>query len=90
MKILMQYLKPYKWMIALALLLATVNQVFSMLDPLFFGKMYDIFAVHPFQKGTYVVEHIINENGKAEDRKIFHPAGTRPNLSGAFSVFSAY
>ena len=86
MKILMQYLKPYKWMIALALLLATINQVFSMLDPLFFGKMYDIFAVHPFQKGQYVVEHIINENGKAEDRKIFHPSGTRTQAEFIWGV----
>ena len=56
MKILLQYLKPYRWMIALALLLAAINQVFSMLDPLFFGKMYDIYAVHPFQKGIPVDE----------------------------------
>lgn len=47
MKILLLYLKPYKWLIALALLLAAVNQIFSMLDPYFFGKMIDKYAVHP-------------------------------------------
>lgn len=48
MKILLQYLKPYKWMIALALLLATVNQVFSMFDPMLLGKLIDKFANHPY------------------------------------------
>ena len=86
MKILLQYLKPYKWMIALALLLAAINQVFSMLDPLFFGKMYDIYIVHPFQKGTYIVEHIINENGKAEDRKIFHSTSPRTHVEFIWGV----
>lgn len=47
MKILLLYLKPYKWMIALALLLAAINQVFSMLDPYFFGKMIDAYATKP-------------------------------------------
>src|ERR1019366_4890759 len=86
MKILLQYLKPYKWMIVLALLLAAINQVFSMLDPLFFGKMYDIFAVHPFQKGQYVVDHIINENGKPENRKIFHSTGTRTQAEFVWGI----
>lgn len=48
MKILLQYLKPYKGMIALALLLATVNQVFSMFDPMLLGKLIDKFANHPY------------------------------------------
>ena len=73
-------------MIVLALLLAAINQVFSMLDPLFFGKMYDIYAVHPYQKGQYILEHIINENGKPEDRKIFHAAGTRTQAEFGWGV----
>lgn len=32
---------------ALALGLAAINQVFSMFDPLIFGKMYDKFVLHP-------------------------------------------
>lgn len=41
MKLLIQYLKPYKWQIALAMLLAAINQTFSLLDPTIFGKMID-------------------------------------------------
>ncbi|HKG68634.1 MAG TPA: ABC transporter ATP-binding protein, partial [Segetibacter sp.] len=48
MKILLQYLKPYKWMIVLALLLAAINQVFSMFDPMLIGKLIDKFANHPY------------------------------------------
>jgi ATP-binding cassette subfamily B protein len=44
MKILLQYLKPYKWFIALALLLAAINQTFSMFDPMIFGRLIDDFA----------------------------------------------
>src|ERR1035437_1136284 len=47
MKILIQYLRPYKWMIALALLLAAINQVFSMFDPMIFGKIIDQLSNHP-------------------------------------------
>ena len=53
MKILLLYLKPYKWVISLALLLATINQVFSMLDPYFFGRLIDRFATHPYQEGYF-------------------------------------
>ncbi|HEX7692545.1 MAG TPA: ABC transporter ATP-binding protein [Sediminibacterium sp.] len=48
MKLLLQYLKPYKGLIALALLLAAINQVFSLFDPLIFGKILDNYATHPF------------------------------------------
>ena len=47
MKILVQYLRPYKWMISLALLLAAINQVFSMFDPMIFGKIIDQLSNHP-------------------------------------------
>ena len=56
MKILMYYLKPYKWLIALALLLAAINQVFSMLDPAIFGNAIDKFANHPYEKGHFNAE----------------------------------
>lgn len=48
MRLLLQYLKPYKWLIVLALLLATINQVFSLFDPMLIGKLIDKFATHPF------------------------------------------
>jgi ATP-binding cassette subfamily B protein len=47
MKLFLHYLKRYKWLIGLALLLATINQVFSLLDPYIFGKLIDQFANHP-------------------------------------------
>ncbi len=53
MKLLLTYLKPYKWLIALALFLAAINQVFSLLDPYFFGHMLQTFGVHPHEVGHY-------------------------------------
>lgn len=53
MKILLTYLKPFKWLVALALLLAAINQSFSMLDPYFFGKLFDKYATHPFAEGYF-------------------------------------
>jgi ATP-binding cassette subfamily B protein len=53
MKILLRYLKPYKWLVALALLLAAINQSFSMLDPFFFGKFFDKYLTHPFDIGYF-------------------------------------
>ncbi len=54
MKLLLQYLKPYKWLIVLALFLASVNQVFSLFDPMLIGILLDKYASHPwtFQDGT--------------------------------------
>lgn len=54
MKILMHYMKPYKWLVLLALLLAAINQTFSLFDPMIFGKIIDHFANHPatFDDGT--------------------------------------
>ncbi|WP_090099613.1 ABC transporter ATP-binding protein [Chitinophaga sp. CF118] len=51
MKLFLHYLKSYRWLIVLALLLATVNQVFSLLDPYIFGKIIDLFASHPHNTG---------------------------------------
>lgn len=53
MKLLLHYLKPYKWLIGLALLLAAINQSFSMLDPYFFGKLLDKYGMHPLQTGYF-------------------------------------
>jgi ATP-binding cassette, subfamily B, bacterial len=49
MKLLRSYLKPYRWLIALALGLAAINQIFSMFDPLIFGKLFDKFVTHPHE-----------------------------------------
>jgi ATP-binding cassette, subfamily B, bacterial len=47
MKLLLSYLTRYRGLILLTFLLATINQVFSLLDPYFFGKIIDKFANHP-------------------------------------------
>jgi len=47
MKLLMQYLGRYKAMIVLAVVLAAVNQSFSLLDPMIAGKLMDRFVNHP-------------------------------------------
>ena len=50
MKILLRYLKPYKWLVALTLLLAAINTGFSLMDPIIFGKLVRLatdFKYHP-------------------------------------------
>jgi ATP-binding cassette, subfamily B, bacterial len=47
MKLLFKYLKNYQSLVLLALLLAAVNQTFSLLDPYIFGKIIDGFATKP-------------------------------------------
>ena len=44
MKLLYAYLRNYKGLVALALVLATINQVFSLLDPLIFRYVIDRYA----------------------------------------------
>jgi ATP-binding cassette, subfamily B, bacterial len=44
MKILLRYLAHYKGLLALAMLLAAVNQIFSMLDPYIFSIIIDKYA----------------------------------------------
>jgi len=52
MKTLLSYLKNYKAIVLLALLLATINQCFSMLDPYIYGKILNRFGVgHETYKG---------------------------------------
>jgi ATP-binding cassette subfamily B protein len=48
MKILIQYIKPFKGLVFLAFLLAAINQTFSLFDPMIFGKLIDGFAKNPF------------------------------------------
>ena len=47
MKILLSYIKPYKWLVVLALFLAAVNQVFSLFAPAITGNILDLFVNHP-------------------------------------------
>src|SRR6266404_4782538 len=51
MKLLYGYLRNYRGLVALALILATINQVFSLLDPLIFRHVIDQYATR-FQDYT--------------------------------------
>jgi len=46
MKLLYPYLKQYKWLVLLALGLATINQVFSLINPMIFQHIVDTFLTH--------------------------------------------
>ena len=46
MKILLRYLKPYKWLVALTLTLAAVNIGFSLVDPILLGKLINLANGH--------------------------------------------
>lgn len=56
MKILMQYLKPHKWLVTLVLALAGINIGFSLFDPIIFGKLINLatyFQHQPAQSYTW-------------------------------------
>ncbi|MEP7164702.1 MAG: ABC transporter ATP-binding protein [Ferruginibacter sp.] len=46
MKILLGYLRPYKWLVILTLALASVNIGFSLVDPILLGKLINLAGSH--------------------------------------------
>ena len=56
MKLLIQYLKRYKSLVGLALILAAINQIFSLCDPLVFKHIVDNYASNPhhYNRADYV------------------------------------
>jgi ATP-binding cassette subfamily B protein len=46
MKILFSYLKRYKKLVFFSMILASINQIFSLLDPFIYGKIIDQYAQH--------------------------------------------
>jgi ATP-binding cassette subfamily B protein len=50
MQILLQYLKRYKVWVFVSFLLATINQSFSLLDPVYLGKFYDFIKKNSVEK----------------------------------------
>lgn len=42
MKVLLSYLRPYKWLVALTLTLAAINIGFSLVDPILLGKLINL------------------------------------------------
>lgn len=59
MKFLIQYLSKYKGLIALALLLAAINQVFSLFDPMIAGKLLDRYINRPHEGGRTESEFLL-------------------------------
>lgn len=47
MKVLLHYLKPYRLLIFISLILASVNQVFSLFSPAITGNILDRLVTHP-------------------------------------------
>lgn len=60
MQILWKYLKPQKWLIVIALILAAISQLLNLIDPVIFGKSIDEYApllvrllLHALHSTTY-------------------------------------
>lgn len=49
MKLLLNYLKKYRNLVLVSLLLATINQVFSLLDPMIFSHLIDDYGAHALE-----------------------------------------
>ena len=47
MSVLWKYLKPQKWLIVVALVLAGISELLNLIDPLIFGKIIDDYALNP-------------------------------------------
>ncbi|MFA4826356.1 MAG: ABC transporter ATP-binding protein [Methanoregula sp.] len=47
MMILWKYLKPQKWLIVVALVLAGISQLLNLVDPIIFGMIIDDYALNP-------------------------------------------
>ncbi len=75
MKLLLSYLKPYKGLMALALFLAAINQVFSLLDPYFFGKMFQVYGVHAHETGHYVKNDFIKTGDRSQSQFVWGVLG---------------
>jgi ATP-binding cassette subfamily B protein len=72
MKILLHYLKPYKWLVILVLFLAAINIGFSLFDPIIFGKLINLATHHQkavsfdWDKFLFINENITEEVIKIE------------------------
>jgi len=47
MRLIWQYIRPLRWLVALSLLLAGLAQVLTLVDPLIFGIIIDQYALNP-------------------------------------------
>ncbi len=60
MKILLNYLKPYKWLVVLTLTLAAINIGFSLIDPILLGKLINLANGH--QGSTKPPSHLYSDD----------------------------
>lgn len=61
MRLLLSYLSRHKKYVGLALLLAAINQLFSLMDPLIAGKMLDRFGVHASDYKSSSTSDFVND-----------------------------
>jgi len=73
MKVLLRYLKPHRYLVALVLFLAAINIGFSLIDPIIFGKLINLATYHQTQESIknwneflFLKKIIINKTGKSE------------------------
>ena len=73
MKILLHYLKPYKWLVVLTIALAALNTGFSLIDPIIFGKMINLADYHQSEghsllenKFYFIHQEYTNKTGKQD------------------------
>ena len=60
MKIFRAYLKPYRWLVLLSLVLAGIAQTLTLLDPVIFGKIIDDYVLDPGDKsGKELVDGVL-------------------------------
>lgn len=50
MQVLWKYLKPFRWLTVLSMVLAALSQALNFYDPVIFGKILDNFALRPATK----------------------------------------
>ena len=60
MKILLRYLKPYKWLVVLTLTLAAINIGFSLVDPILLGKLINLANSHQSNAEPFSDERFFN------------------------------
>ncbi len=60
MKILLRYLKPYKWLVVLTLTLAAINIGFSLVDPILLGKLINLANSHQSSAEPFSDERFFN------------------------------
>ncbi|MBD0333031.1 MAG: ABC transporter ATP-binding protein [Chitinophagaceae bacterium] len=72
MKILLQYLKPYKLLVILVLFLAAVNIGFSLIDPIIFGKLINLATYHQKDRAfnwddfLFIKTTVVSKTGRSE------------------------